>query len=85
MDPASKREGAELRIWGPGGKWGVGDGGVKGGGRGCCSPPDLLLPSEVPRARALSWETHRLARVRGTGSCGWSWGCAVTGLALFCA
>lgn len=38
MDPASKHEGAELRIWGPGGTWGMGDGGVKGGGRGCCFP-----------------------------------------------
>lgn len=41
MDPASKREGAELRIWGPGGTWGVGDGGVK----------RVLFPSRPPAAQ----------------------------------
>ena len=34
MDPASEGEGTELRTWGPGGTWGTGNGGVKGGGGG---------------------------------------------------
>lgn len=31
------------------------------GEEGDVSPPNLPLPSKVPRARALSWETHGLA------------------------